>query len=549
MMKRKFIKPLSVAELKKKRLQQEYEKQQLEPLQGISVHESLDINVKRMEELFQNTEDLVIRELYIGGHQHLKAAMCFIDGLTNPFVTDEYVIAALTEDIVNRLPDHLLTDHQQIFEWVKKGGLHASEVEETREFKQIVQSILSGDSVLFFDQINQALIVDTKGWATRGVQEPNNEQVIRGPRDGFTETLRVNTALIRRRIRDPQLRLIHYKIGERTQTDVGLMYIEGLVDNNTLQEVKNRIENITFDGILESGYIEQFIEDHPWSPFPQVQYTERPDKAASHLLEGKVVILVDGSPFVLIVPAILIQFYHSPEDYYERFIIGSLVRFIRVLSFFFALLLPSLYIAFTSFHPEMIPSKLVIAMAAGRATVPFPAIVEAVLMEIAVEILREASVRLPGLIGPTIGIVGALVIGEAAVQAGLVSPIMVIVVGLTTISSFVIPNYSAAIALRMLRFPMMFIAGTFGLYGIMVFVIMIIIHLCSLKSFNVPYTAGFSPARLSDFKDSVIRSPLYNLNKRPTPFNQKNIYRQLTIEEQGGDPHATAQNNGQTNNG
>ncbi|MDQ0338934.1 hypothetical protein J2S00_001720 [Caldalkalibacillus uzonensis] len=546
-MKRKFIKPLSVAELKKKKLQQEYEKKQLEPLQGIRLHESLDVNVKWLKDIFKDCEDLVEREFYIGGHQHLKAVMFFIDGLTNNFVTDEYVIGALTREIIDRIPDHLLTDHKQMYAWVKTAGLYASEVEEALELKQIVESILVGDSVLLIDQVDKALIVDTRGWETRGVEEPSNEQVIRGPRDGFTETIRVNTALIRHRIRDPQLRLVHYKIGERTQTDVGLMYIDGLVDKNTLQEVKNRMENITFDGILESGYIEQLIEDHPWSPFPQVQYTERPDKAVSHLLEGKVIILVDGSPFALIVPAIFIQFYHSPEDYYERFIIGSLVRFIRVLSFFFALLLPSLYIAFSSFHPEMIPSKLVIAMAAGRATVPFPAIVEAILMEIAVEILREASVRLPGLIGPTIGIVGALVIGEAAVTAGLVSPIMVIVVGLTTISSFVIPNYSAAIALRMLRFPMMLSAGMFGLYGIMFFAIIIIIHLCSLKSFNVPYMAGFSPARLSDLKDTVFRAPLYNLEKRPTPFNTQNTYRQQTTQQQGGEQHATAQGHGQAN--
>lgn len=533
-MKRKWIRPLRASELKKRKMLEQYQIEQLKPYEGQKLEPQLELKLAKLKEIFADFGDLVIKPFYIGGYKHLSAALILIDGLVATAIVDDFILRSLTTSIDDRLHDVLLSDPEQVKEWVSQVGLNTAEVEETSEWSKVVEAILVGDSVLLIDQVSQALIIDTKGWEKRGVSEPSNEQVIRGARDGFTETIRINTALVRRRIRDPQLKLLALKVGERTKTDIAIMYIKGLAEQSVVDEVKKRIENIKFDGILESGYIEQLIEDHPWSPFPQIQYTERPDKTVSHLLEGKVVILVDGSPFALIVPAIFIQFYHSPEDYYERFLIGSLIRVVRLISFVFALSLPSFYIAFSSFHPEMIPSKLYIAMAAGRATVPFPAIVEALIMEISVEILREASVRLPGLIGPTIGIVGALVIGEAAVRAGLVSPLMVIVVGLTTICSFVIPNYSAAIALRMLRFPLMIFSAIFGLYGIMFFGIVIIIHLCSLKSFHVPYMAGFSPSRLSDLKDTFFRAPLYNMQKRPTPFNLKNIFRQPMDKQRGG---------------
>jgi spore germination protein KA/spore germination protein len=261
------------------------------------------------------------------------------------------------------------------------------------------------------------------------------------------------------------------------------------------------------------------IEDSTFSPFPQMHNTERPDKVVANLLEGKVAILVDGTPFALIVPAVFAQFYQSPEDYYERYYIVTLIRFVRAISFFLALLLPSMYIAFSAFHPEMIPSRLVFAMSAGRSTVPFPSMVEALIMETAIEILREASARLPRQIGPTIGIVGALVIGESAVQAGLVSPVMVIIVALTTIASFTSPSYSTSISTRVLRFPMILSAGIFGLYGIMLLSLLIMIHLVSLKPFGVPYLSPLSPLNLRGMMDFIIRSPLKYMKTRPSMFH------------------------------
>lgn len=524
-MKRQLKKPMQGSEILKKKQLREYEKKALEPLDKVELSRNLQENIDFIRQSLGRSDDLVVREFDIGNHSELKAAVIYLDGLTDRTVIDEYILGSLMLDLQGKIPESHLISHEHMYLWIKSNGLTINEVGEGEDFRRVIDSILSGDCVLLFDKVTKALLANTKGWEKRGVEEPKTESVVRGPRDGFSETLRVNTALVRRRLKDPNLRVKNVQVGERTNTDVVLMYIEGLTDPDILNEVHRRINEIDVDGALESGYIEQYIEDHPWSPFPQIQNTERPDKVTANLLEGKVAIFVDGTPFVLIAPAIFTQFYQSPEDYYERVIIGTLIRFLRLISMFIALFLPSLYIAFSSFHPEMIPSRLVIAMAAGRSTVPFPSVIEALIMEISIEILREASVRLPGPIGPTIGIVGALVVGQAAVQAGIVSPIMVIIVAMTTIGSFVVPSYSAAIALRMIRFPMMIAAGMFGLYGIMLFLIIMIIHLCSMKSFGVPYMTPFSPMRIWDMKDSIIRVPLYRMKQRPTPFEPKDDVR------------------------
>lgn len=533
-MKRGFKKPLKPAEIRKQKLIKEYERQALKHLEQIELVEDLEQNLEVIGEILGDSGDVIIRQFKIGGQPDYRAALIFIDGLVDNSVVDEYILAALMYQVEHKLAGHEHTA-DYIFTWLKDSALHINEVGETNQLSNLIDAILAGDCGLLVDNVAHSYMLNTRGWEKRGVQEPVTEAVVRGPREGFTENLRTNTALVRRRLKDPHLRVKQLKVGERTNTDVNLMYIKGLANEEIVNEIERRIKNIDFDGILESGYIEQFIQDSSWSPFPQIQNTERPDKVTANLLEGRIAIFVDGTPLVLIAPAIFAQFYQSPEDYYERFIAGSLIRLLRVLSLFIAIFLPSLYIAFSSFHPEMIPSRLAIAMAAGRSTVPFLSIVEAILMEVSIEILREASIRLPGLIGPTIGIVGALVIGEAAVSAGIVSPIMVIIVALTTIGSFATPSYSAAISFRMLRFPLMIAAAMFGLYGIMLVTIMIIIHLCSLKSFGVPYMAPFSPGRLRDIKDTFIRAPLYNMKTRPSPFKvgeRKRVGEELIDQEE-----------------
>lgn len=492
----------------------------------------LKSNVETMEGLFGESNDFVLRRFLIGGEGGVEAAAAFIDGLVDSKLIDEFILkAAMTEP--SEIMKQCAEAPEQVNTYVKLSVLPVNEISETDHLYKVVEGVLSGDSVVFLEGSSQAIVLNTKGWERRGVEEPRTESVVRGPRNGFTETLRINTAQIRLKLKDPELRVKGMTVGQRSKTNVAVMYIEGLTNHAIADEIIRRIEAINIDAVIDSGYIEQLIEDTHWTPFPMIQNTERPDKVAANLLEGKVAIVCDGSPFVLIAPAVFSQFYHSPEDYYERFLISTFIRIIRVISMGMAIMLPSLYIAFSSFHPEMIPSRLVIAMAAGRSTVPFPSIVEAFLMEVTMEILREASVRLPGPIGPTIGIVGALVVGQAAVEAGIVSPIMVIIVALTTIGSFASPSYSAAIALRMLRFPMMIAASLFGLYGIMLLLILIIIHLCSLKSFGVPYMSPVSPYHRNDIKDTFFRVPIYKLKKRPTTFMPKDKYR-MAPEKKGG---------------
>ncbi|MED1723347.1 spore germination protein [Brevibacillus parabrevis] len=471
----------------------------MENISDIELSLVIDENIMMIEKGLGDCDDLVIRRFR--DKRDTDCAIVFLDGMVDRNIISEFIITYMTNP---QIPVDLPA---------------SNELESTDGLRQVIRNVLSGTAVLMRNGESKAYLNNTRGWDRRSVDEPQTESVVRGPRDGFCETLCVNSALIRFRLKDPNLRVRHMVIGQRTQTDIYVMYIEGIAHPPMVQEVLARMEKINVDSILESGYIEQLIQDRRWSPFPQIQNTERPDKVVANLLEGKVGILVDGTPFALIAPAVFSQFYQSPEDYYERFYIATLLRFIRIISITIALLLPSLYIAFSAFHPEMIPSRLVIAMAAGRSTVPFPSLVEALFMELAIEILREASVRLPGPIGPTIGIVGALVVGEAAVSAGLVSPVMVIIVAVTTIGSFASPSYSAAIAIRMLRFPVMLLAGMFGLYGIMLFLIVILIHLSSLKSFGVPYMSPLSPLNLRGMKDLFIRAPHHLLRTRPTMFH------------------------------
>ena len=316
------------------------------------------------------------------------------------------------------------------------------------------------------------------------------------------------------------------KIGTYSGTDIAIAYIDGLVDPEVLQEVKKRLGQIKIDGILESGYIEELIEDNPYSPFPQIEHTERPDKVAGALLEGRIAIITDGTPLALIVPVVFWGFLQASEDYYERYMFSSFARMLRVLSALIALIGPAVYIAVTTYHQEMLPTGLLLSIAAQREGVPFPAVVEAFLLEFAFEVLREGGIRLPRPVGQAISIVGALVVGQAAVQAGLVSAAMVIVVALTGIASFTIPAFSMGMTFRLLRFPIMIAASVLGFYGVMLGLLVILTHMCSLRSFGVPYLSPVAPLHYQELKDIPIRSPWWRMIRRPKLYRSQDITRQ-----------------------
>lgn len=396
-----------------------------------------------------------------------------------------------------------------------------SELREEEHIRDFNKSVLFGHAALLIDGLRCGLLIEMPGAPSRQADEPVSEALLRGPRLGFTEVLSENTSILRRQGLSDQLEMVSFRAGTAIEREIVVAYMKDIVNPDLLEEIKNRICKIDMDFLAESGYIEQLIEDNYLSPFQQLQNTERPDRVISALLEGRVAILLDGTPFVLIAPVTFSMLLQSPEDYYERWLPGTLLRLLRFGASFFALMAPALYISFISFHPGLIPTELAITIIKTRQGVPFPSLIEVLILEVAIEILREAGIRLPKPIGPAMGIVGGLIIGDAAVQAGIVSPFLVITVAVTAISSFSIPMYSAGITLRMLRFAGMLFASVLGMYGTILFFLLICCHLTKLKSFGVPYLTPLSPFRLSDWKDLFLRAPMALMKRRPKMMKTK----------------------------
>lgn len=390
--------------------------------------------------------------------------------------------------------------------------------------------ILEGSVLLLFDGDVRTIAVPLQKVQTRSIDEPKNESVVLGPREAFIEDLNTNLTMIRRRIKSASLKAEKHVFGRISHTSLSITYIEGICEPKLLDEVKKRLSRIDVDSLSTSNMVEEFIEDSPYSFFPQVQYTERPDTYTAALLEGRVGIIVDGNPVTLVVPATFYMLMQSAEDYNQRYMFATWIRWIRLLYLLISFLLPSLYIAITTFHPEMIPTSLLITVAASREIVPFPAIVEAFIMEITFEALREASIRTPQPIGLTLSIIGALVIGQAAVQAGIVSAPMVIIVSLTGIASFMIPNYSLGLTFRLLRFPIMLLAGTLGLIGITVGIYLIYMHMLSLRSFGTAYLSPTAPLQSKDLKDSLVRAPWWRMWTRPKLYGTRGSTRMARIK-------------------
>ncbi|MBU8880849.1 spore germination protein [Bacillus sp. FJAT-29790] len=481
----------------------------------VSLSIQLDQNIEYFRSLYLNSFDVMFRSFLIG--EKFQGYLIYIDGLTDVQKMDEQVLTPLMKNKIETASE--LTNFL-----VNKTPV--SSVQKMTSFSECVDSISNGNPILLCHGINLGFSFGLAKWEKRSIEEPAAESGIRGPREGFTETIGVNTSLIRRIIKSPALKMKTLHVGEYTKTKIFLSYIEGIADQTLIEEVENRIKRIKIDGILESNYIEEFIEDNTYSPFPQILSTERPDVVSANLLEGRVAILIDGTPFVLIAPTSLFSLFQSQEDYYGRYLISSVIRMLRFLFLTISLLLPSLYVAILTYHQEMVPTALLLSIASARESVPFPALVEAIMMELTFEALREAGVRLPKQIGSAVSIVGALVIGQAAVQAGLVSAPMVIVVAVTGIASFMIPRYAIGIGIRMLRFPIILLAGSLGLIGVMMGIIAIIIHLATLRSFGVPYLSPIAPLKIKELKDSFIRAPLWKMNTRPHFTGNFNQYRQ-----------------------
>ncbi|MFS0892395.1 spore germination protein [Peribacillus frigoritolerans] len=468
-------------------------------------------NLDIVKEKTGNSPDIIFRTLKTSQNPEIKVIILYVQGLIDSQSVTDFLIESIMKN--PQLKEKLLPD--EVLEVISEDVVSLGGVETITEWEKLFLSLLSGDSIIFVDGKNMALVASTKGGERRSVQEPSTNSVVRGSREAFTESNAINIALVRRIIKSPDLWIEPMKIGTVTKTDVSIMYINGIAKEGIVEEVKKRLKGINIDSILESGYIEQLIEDQVMTPFPTIDYTERPDKVAGNLLEGRVAIFVNGTPFVLLVPALFIQFFQSIEDYFARFDIASSIRVLRILIFLISLITPSLYVAATTFHQEIIPTKLLVIIAAQRETVPFPAVIETFMMEVIFELLREASIRMPKAIGSTMSIVGALVIGQTAVEAGIVSPAMVIIVSITAIASFATPSYAITISARLLRFVFIICAGLMGLYGVILILFVVVVHLCSLRSFGVPYMSPLAPLNPEGLGDTFFRRPIWALKDRP----------------------------------
>ena len=476
--------------------------------------EELDKNLEMLSNILIESSDVVKRRFVIG--KKVDAAIVYIDGLIDKAMVTEAILKPLMYfSDIDPLPDVIDINY------VKSTLVLTGSIEPVENINKAIDKILSGDTILIIDKSPKILAVSLRGWNMRGIQEPQTESVVRGPREGFTETMRVNTSLLRRKIKNPNLKFETVTIGDRTKTDVCISYISGLAKPELIDEVKKRLSNIKIDGVLESGYIEQYIEDAPYSIFSTVGNSEKPDKVASKLLEGRAAILVDGTPFVLTVPMLFVESFQSSEDYYSRAFFVSFIRILRFIAFFISILAPALYVALSNFHQELIPTPLLLSMAAAHEGVPFPATAEAFIMLIFFEILREAGVRLPRPVGQAVSIVGALVIGEAAVSAGLIGAPLVIVVAVTAVSSFTVPTQTDSGTI--MCFALLLLAGFMGGFGISIGLFAIIIHMATIKSFGIPYMMPFMPYDKSGLKDTAIRAPLWTMRKRPKGMSQDDI--------------------------
>lgn len=488
-----------------------------------SLSANLSANLKKLKQTLMKADDVVIREFSMGADNGIPAALIYIEGMADTSILFGQILKPSMME-VRQITEGKEWKHKDLLSSVKR-MLTAGEIEEVTTWEEALSSVLAGITLLFVDGTKTALTIDATGWEHRAVEQPVSQAVVRGSYDAFGESARININLVRRRLRDPNLKVEIQRLGRRSRTDVALLYIDDIIDPDVLAEARKRLESIDMDSITDSSYIEQLITDAWWSVFSSVEETERPDQVVAGLLDGQFAIISDNSPFALVAPITLNSLLTSSEDYYVSWLSATFMRLIRTVGVLIAVILPAFFIALVAYHPQMLPTDLALSIAASRSVIPFPVVTEAFLLELALELLREASVRLPGPLGQAIAIVGGLIIGEAAVSAGIVSHAMIIVVALTAIATFSVPTYSLSIAIRHLRFLLMLLAAMMGLFGVAVGVLAILIHLACLKSFGVSMLSPFSPLRVRDLKDTLVRLPWTAMKHRPLHMRTRDTER------------------------
>lgn len=466
----------------------------------------LSQNVTLLKTVFRDCSDIKFRYFKTAGR---RALLVSLDGMTDTTTLERNILKPLMAITTGNI------DFKKLIE--EKLSVAALNIETSAN--TAIEAVMSGNALILIDGMQEMLSIATTKHVKRNISMPAIEENVRGPQDAFNETLTDNIVLLRRRARDPNIKIRILEVGERSKTAVALIYSANLVKPGLPEEVERRIKELRIGSVLLSKTIEEAIVEHPWTPFPQVDSTERPEKVMGAIYEGRLAILVDNTPASVIVPCTYASIMQAVDDYSIPASVASLVRFSRHVAAFIAIYLPALYIAIVSFHPGMLPTGLAISLAELRARTPFPSFLEALLMEVLLELFQEAIIRLPKKVASAASMVGAFVIGTTVVQAGLVNPFLVVVTATTAIASYVMPLYSFGLGLRALRVPILFLAAALGLYGVMLGVLIVTIHLCSLRNFGESYIGGMlNIDTLADWKDTFIRAPQKFMKNRPVEF-------------------------------
>lgn len=502
-----------------------------------NIFPTIQVNLEYLKYKYNTliNSDIEIREFtLLANNKQYSAFLLYIDGMVDSKIVNDFILKPLMlrnqantfeSDVAKVAISNNITVRKKkpfdLTNYILNNLMPQNNVKKVQEFPEIISDVNSGNCALFIDTLDIAFSIEVKGFKSRSISNPNNEIVVRGSQEAFVEVIRTNTSMLRRIINNEDLIIENATVGSISNTRIAICYMKSIANDDLVAEVKYRINNLDVDYLISSGQLEQLIQDDTAIVFPEMIATERPDKAANHLLEGRVVVIVNGSPYVLIMPGVLVDFMSSPEDLNLKFQYSNLLRIIRYVAAFLALLLPGLYVAITNYHQELIPTELLFAIAASRETVPFPIIFEILIMEIAFELIREAGLRVPSPIGPTIGIVGALILGEAAVSANVVSPILIIIVAITGICSFAIPDFSLSFTLRFFRFLYIILGYLLGLLGIGLGIFIHAITLSNLKSFGVPYLSPYLPISNSTAEASTFLSPVWKRERRADFLNVK----------------------------
>ncbi|MBZ9633977.1 spore germination protein [Clostridium sp. FP1] len=483
---------------------------------NIKLVTSLDENINIIKNIFTNDTTVVYRALSVGRPNITKCMLIYIDGMANTQLINENIIKPILLSHIAHI------NHSEIMDVLMQEVLLTGNNKKSDVVDDIISGIIYGKTMLFIDGFANAIIIDTIGWETRDISEPQAETIVRGPREGFTESMNLNLTLIRRRVINPNLKFTFMKMGKQTKTQICVCYIEGIAKEPILKELMKRLNDIDIDGILDSGYVEELIKDAPYSPFRTMINTERPDVVVAKLLEGRFAVICDGSPIVLTLPTIFVEVFQSNEDYYDNFLYSSFVRLLRWLCFFISTSTSAIYVALVTFHQELIPTPFLLSIYSARKGTPFPSIVEAMAMMIIFEILKEAGLRMPKQVGAAISIVGALVLGDAAVSARLVSAPIVIITAITGIASIMLPQVLGLVEIRII---FLLLSSFLGLYGYIFGVMGLVLHMMSIRSFGIPYMLNVPSFSTQDIKDTAIRFPWWAMYLRPKMFskNKKRI--------------------------